>query len=423
MARADRYRMTAEESALAAVHYAKGEFLWMVGDKRIFLPEGLILLDAFMRNPSAPCVYFNSVWFDSDGHTNGLSSTHMISTRALTPYKQFVMRQGINFMATNMGAWIFERRLLDLDDWRQVIDRCGPHFSHVTTLLLGLRDGEALCHSAFLLQAEAKAYHAGDPSEWVRYAKLAGTYQFYAWTFGLVRQFRFLIERGAYSYGDVRRSMCSEGYVLRRQVDEIYIHLLSQLRLGRASPRERITAAELEELMDFLGRACPEKAIVNQMFRDLYAGTETDTNRLFYKKWMTLYQACLIDSKELRLSSLIVGQFGSSYIRLHPGGYVVSKVQDNSNFQLAYKLLDAPVTDNQWRILHEEDFMKFASGIWPGSIGDIYPIGVQKSVIRELSYRHTTRRIVVSLYRNRFAFMVISLLPERIKGYLRSILL
>jgi hypothetical protein len=419
----DRYHLTAEESALAAAAYATGEFLWLVGDKRIFLPEGLAQFDAFVTNPGAPCAYFNSVWYDSDANTNGLSSTHLVSARTRTSYKQFVMRCGINFMATAMGAWVFERRLLDLAVWRQVIDQCGPHFSHVTALLLGLREGEVQCHSTFLIQAEAKAYHAGDASEWMLYAQLSGTYQFYAWTFGLVRQFRLLIEQGVYCYADVRRSMCSQDRILRRQVDEIYIQLLSQLRQGRTVPKERIKAAEFDELMDFLSRACPEKAIVHQMFRSFYEGTESDSNKVFQDKWAKLNHAILIDQLELWLSSLIVGQIGASYVRLHPGGYVISKVRDNSNFLLAYKLLDPPPSSNHWRILGEEELAALATaGPPPRSMSDIFTVAARKPSVSASFLRGSTRRAVIFLHRNPLIFRLVSLLPEPIKQRVRSVL-
>ena len=374
----DRYHLTAETSAFAAAQYATGEYFWIVGDKRVFLPEGLAVLDSFMRQPTAPCIYFNSVWFDDLGCTKGYPSTHMLSSRVRAPFKKFVMSQGINFMATNMGVWIFERRALDFSVWRQIIDRCGPHFSHVTALLHGLRGADVLCFSVFLSQMEAKAYHAGDDSEWAHYASVSNTYRFYAWTFGLVRQFKFLIENKIYSFSDVRRSICSESQVLSRQVDEIYKHLLAQIVLGRADSNEFIKPDEFEELMLFLMRACPEKVILNEKIRSLYESAATGNDLVFRAKLRDINSAIALDHQELRFSTMIIEQLGQYYVRLHPDGYLISKVTDQSDFMLAYKLLNPPKNHVAWRILTEDEWSSEAVDVVPIGFDEIWPPKVSR---------------------------------------------
>jgi len=423
LVRATCFHLTAEESALAAVAYATGGFLWIVGDKRIFLPEGLMLLDAFIRNPTAACAYFNSVWSDSEGQTNGYPSTHMVSARTTLSYKQFVMRGGINFMATNMGAWVYRREALDPGVWGQIIRTCGPHFSHVTALLAGLGDADVLCHSAFLLLLEAKAYHAGDASEWDRYSSVAGTYRFYAWTFGLVRQFRFLIERGDYTYADVRRSLCSEANLLRRQIVEIYIHLVQQIEHGRRFDIERITEAEFQEIMAFLEMACPENAILHGLYKDLYAGAPSEKHHAFSRKADIIKHALGLDHSAVPYVSPIVGQIGDLYVRLHPGGYVMSKVRDNKNFLLAYKLLDPPEHSSHWQILTEAAFSTLRVGRMPLQVDDIYPHEVHKRSEVSSTYRVASRRVLFALYRNRSMPWLVSLLPPRVKRFLRARLL
>jgi hypothetical protein len=420
--RTGRYYISAEESALNGVKHATGELLWIVGDKRIFTPEGLTAIDAFVHERPAPCAYFNSVWFTNLGFSNAHASTHMASPRALLPYKQWVMRHGFNFMATSMGAWIYERQLMDLGVWKEIIDTCGAHFSHVTAMLYGIREKNVMAHSVFAIQAEAKAYHDGDTSEWNRYADLAGTYLYYPWTFGIVRQFQFLIDRGVYRYDDLRRSMCSEAMTLRRQVDEIYNHFFVQIRLGRSNLRERLSAEQCEEIVGFLDRVCPEKVILNRLLRDFHAGAETDDFKIFDDKSAHIGDACSLDWKQVKLSSLIVGQVGSSFVRLHPSGYLLSKVTDNEHFLLAYKLLDPPATSIHWT-LTDGDILSVSNNTvaQPRAWSDLYPPSVERRTgTPDSARRRRVRQVVSALYRHEWVARRVSAMPRSLKVRLRA---
>jgi hypothetical protein len=433
--RSDRFELTAEESAFAASAHATGKFLWIVGDARIFLPEGLARLDAWLKNPTTPAAFFNTVWYNSDGFTNGQPSIHISAGEHIMTYKQFVMHTGINFMATAMGAWIYERHYLDREKWAHIIKNCGPHFSHVAALLAAMGETQVHCCSTFLYINESKAYHSGDASEWVRYSRLAGTYRFYAWSLGLVRQFEYLIQQSAYSYADVRRSMCSEGRLLRRQVDEIYMHLLAQLRYGWANANERLNQSEFDEIINFLSRSCPEKAVVNGLLKDIYATSGSLTDKQFMAKFMVINEANQIDNFDLKLPSLIVDQVGDQYIRLHPKGYIASPVSDNSDFMLGYKLLDA-LSDSgrwsttisgaagvtKWRILTESEFQTFTAKKSVKRLGDLFPVANVHERPRSLS-RKVTSRMVTRFYRSRVTYRLVAMLPDHLKKKLRSMLM
>jgi len=86
---ANKFYLTAEESALAAIEYASGKYLWISGDKRVFLPEGLTRLETFVTEGHEPCAYFNSTWVDNTGRTSGYQSTYFSSSSCLVSYKEF----------------------------------------------------------------------------------------------------------------------------------------------------------------------------------------------------------------------------------------------------------------------------------------------------------------------------------------------
>ncbi|WP_146010166.1 hypothetical protein [Burkholderia sp. WAC0059] len=430
--RAQQFELTAEESALAASGHASGEFLWIVGDARIFLPEGLAELARWVQNPTAPAVFFNTIWYNRAGVTNGRPSIHIAAGRHFMTYKQFVMHTGINFMATAMGAWVYERRFLDREKWHHIIENCGPHFSHVATLLATMGESIVHCQTTFLYINESKDYHAGDDSEWVRYSRLSNTYRFYAWTLGLVRQFNYLVSQGVYQYSDIRRSMCSEGPLLRRQVDEIYIHALAQLRYGWANQAECFKPAEFDEIIEFMSRTCPEKAIVNELIRHIYTQSQSMSDKEFMAYFSVINEANQADNLELKLASLIVDQIGDYYIRLHPKGYIASPVGDSKNFTVGYKLLDAvprcPDVDVRqpksvrWMILDEEGLRSFSLKKAVRNVGDLFPLDVTP-VVKRSRYKAWAANIVVRLYRSRFTYRIVNLLPTEVKKKLKAVLM
>lgn len=412
----EKYEKTAEESAYVAVATATGDYLWVSGDKRIYLPEGLDALDRWLDAPTTPCVYLNSIWIDSNAHTEGIPAVHFIQNNAAIPYKQFVMQAGVNFISTSMGAWVYERKYLDRSIWQAIIKDCGPHFSHVTTLLATLGDLPVTCLSSYFFLLESKAYHKGDDSEWAHYAKISSTYRFYAWTLGLVRQFNYLIKNATFSHHDIRRWMCSEGNLLRRQTDEIYNHLLHQLRLGLASEPERLKQDEFEEIMNFLERSCPERSILNRMLHETYAAYAMPDRKEFKSLASRVWVASGLDGCELRFSTLLVEQVGDKYVRLHPRGYIISRVTDTSEFLLAYKLFDAPRKTDHWQILSGIEYRELKHTQQPISIDGLFPV---KNLPVSLDSISLKRRIVTALYSRSNIYWLFSKLPLRLQARLK----
>jgi hypothetical protein len=409
------YHLTAEESAYAASEFATGEYLMLAGDKRIFLPEGLVQLARYIEAPRTPCAYFNSFWQARDGHTNLHASSYFSASMSTMTYKQFVQSNGLNFMATNFGAWVFKRTYLDRTIWKQVIATCAPHFSHVVTLLQTMGNTEITCYSIFLMIAEAKAYHQGATSEWAEYAKRVAVYRYFIWTLGLVREFQHLVDKGVYTYADIRRSMCSEGLHLGRQINEIYTHFILQIRQGWLFPEERLTPEECGELLAFLSRVCPDRAIVHGMLGELYAKSATDHRRQFILLLNSLKHTIALDQKALPLSSLIVGQVGNRHIRLHPRGYLLSNVSDNKEFLLAYKLSDPQPQNRHWTIIAEAALSTLEFTAYNLTADTLFPSKVDQPIGRMDRVKRRIKSLCRRLYHLFGLAQFILMLPKQLK--------
>jgi hypothetical protein len=348
---------TAEESALAAARHATGKYLWICGDKRIFLPEGIAKLEQFVLAGPGDCAYFNSIWFDRDGKSLGQYSTFFNAPEVEIAYAAFVQRNGVNFIATGFGAWVMRRDLLDLDVWQEIIVRGGAHFSHVFFYLDQIGGRSVKCFSVFLFALEEKIYHSGDRSEWDRYAIAHSTYRFFPWTLGLVRKYRVLFERGTFTPQDVRRSMCCERMVLIRQTDEILRNLVYQLAAAISSKEERLSSAEFGEMLSFCREAAPESLIVCDLLAALFGQIQSPASSVREKRTTLrrLVAAVNQDGGRVPLVTNIVGQVGNYYVRLHPAGYLYSPIGDTRRFLWAYRLLGGPTCCSDWVIVAELD--------------------------------------------------------------------
>ena len=411
----DDFKKTAEESALEATSTATGTYLWITGDARIYLPEGLNELFLWLENPDSNCAFFNSIWLHQTKLKAYIPSLYSTQKRPVVPYKKFVMYAGINYIPTAFGAFIIDRKYLDRDMWADIIKNCGPHFSHVIMYLAKIQEDPITFFSTFLYNVEPKAYHEGDASEWDRYAKITNTYRYYAWSLGLVLQMSFLISEGVYSYADVRKSMCCEGQLLRRQVDEIYHSLLLQFRRGWGELDQRIKSDEFILIYDFLSRSCPEKAILNNLMREAFNCYESNDRVKFSDTINRIFNAIDFDIFDYRLSTLIVAQIGGVLVRLHPQGYIVSPIDELENLRYAYRLVDPPHKHKSWTIFNE--YWQITIPQDDLHLTHLYP---SESVPTPAPQR-TIRRLAFYLYHNNFIFYCYSKMPNFMKSFLKKL--
>jgi hypothetical protein len=354
----ESFHGTAEESALAAASFATGEYLWISGDRRIYLPEGLERLETFLQG-DGDCAYFNSVWIDREGVSDGEYSTFFHKPYIEMPYKSFIQSNGVNFIATCFGAWVVKRSVIDLDFWRKVSNECGPHFSHVFFYMDQLKDVTVSCYAAFMFIAEAKVYHSGDQSEWDRYAADSKSHRFFPWTLGLVRKYQLLIDRGSYSFRELRHAMCCERFILRRQVDEVFCNVVNQLNLGLHRENERMSDDEFEEIISFLRLAAPDKSIVCDLLQQTFEKVKISSSKHEIVSALrhidVAAKAVNQDVKSTPLLTGLISQVGECYVRLHPRGYLYSKLSDTREFLWAYRVMGAPDVTADWIITETYD--------------------------------------------------------------------
>ncbi len=349
------YKWTAEESAFEASQWASKEYIWIIGDQRIFLPEGLEELERVLKNQNPEGVFFNNTWVDNQGLNLGMASlsTQTISSRM--NYKDFVLMTGYNYMPTNFGSFIVKREYLNRDVWLEVVANSGWHFSHVATYMLTMSGKEIVVSSKYLIQMEVKDYHIGDNTGWEEYARKQKKIRFSTWVETLPKQLNYLIQKEAISHHELRVALINEGEIFKRLIDELYQFAILQMKLAIDIKKEKLPLENFLVIKNLLKSASPERVHANQLLDQMFFETDL-SKRKFRKIQYKIEKIIAQDSMGARvpLVSLIVGSSDEYLVRIHPSGYVISRKNDSS-FLEAFRVLNKSTSEvTSWILCRDE---------------------------------------------------------------------
>jgi hypothetical protein len=168
-----------------------------------------------------------------------------------------------------------------------------------------------------------------------------------------------LIDRGSYSFRELRHAMCCERFILRRQIDEIFCNVVNQLNLGLHRETERMTDKEIEEIIAFLRLAAPDKSIVCDILQETFEKVKisrTKNHVVSALRYIDMAaKAVNQDVKSTPLLTALISQVGECYVRLHPRGYLYSKLSDTREFLWAYRVMGTPDVTADWIITETYD--------------------------------------------------------------------
>ncbi len=349
------YIWTAEESAFEASQWATKEYIWIIGDQRIFLPEGLQEMERVLKNKNPKGVFFNNTWIDSKGIYLGRESLSTQTISSEMNYKEFVLMVGYNYMPTNFGSFIVKKEYLNRDVWLEVVANSGWHFSHVATYLITMSGKEIVVSSKYLIQMEVKDYHIGDSTGWEEYARKQKKIRFSTWVETLPKQLNYLIQKEVISHHELRVALINEGEIFKRLLDELYQFAILQMRLSVDIKKEKLSLENFLVIKNLLKSASPERVHANQLLDQMFF--ETDLSKRNFRKIQHKIENIIAQDSigaRVPLASLIVGSSGECLVRIHPSGYVISRKNDSS-FLDAFRVLNKSTSEaTDWIICRDE---------------------------------------------------------------------
>jgi hypothetical protein len=431
----NEYLWTAEESAFEASKWATKEYIWIIGDQRIFLPDGLRELDRILKTQNPVGVFFNSIWINSSGINLGEPSLSMGQTLNKMSYKEFVIMTGYNYMPTNFGSWIVKRKYLNQGIWEEVVVNSGWHFSHVATYLMTLSKKEIFVSSTFLTQMELKDYHIGDSTGWEEYARVQEKIRFSPWVETLPKQLSYLIKKEVISHDDLRVALINEGKTFKRLIDELYQFTFLQIKLSKAVSRERLPEETYLTIRDLLRVSSPERIHANYLLDQAYF-EDSLSNRELRRIQKKIERIILQDniSADYPLISLVIGSISDFWIRIHPSGFVLSPKNDFT-FLEKYRVINKNDTEfSKWIFCKDAEGLVAVANQLNSNISasnnfqfSKEKISTTKIQLKKFLARLMNGTIYIFIFRS-FLIMLLNLkifllisyyLPIKLKGYLR----
>jgi hypothetical protein len=344
------YQKTAEESAFFGIQHAEGKYVWLIGDQKRFTPDGITEIFNFIKNEQESILYLNSIWQNQDGISNGVVSTNFINSRSTMSFRQFVLKSGLNFMPTAMGCYVVPRSLYDLEKWKHYFDSNVFHFSHVAVLLETAADVDLICSSTIISYVVEKNYHAGDSSEWVLYSEIAKLPRFYPWAIGLPKILIRLIENGVLTPRDIRASIVSERKQVTRFIDEVYVHLIEQIRLSHLIKSEFVKTEEFRRILKLLWLVAPERHLINSIIGEFMdAGNKSP--RLINKIYRSLKHQINAIRSDVSFNELLISREKDHSTYLHSDGFLRIQNISNDSIRSLFSYVDLPKVGPGWKII------------------------------------------------------------------------
>lgn len=261
---------TAEENLFFALRYAKGEYVWPLGDDDVPLKAGVEVLLKECRNSDIDGMSFNTRNMGIYGQVFTYSRIDCPSETLDLTYEEFLERMGFWSIPAGISLTVVRRedllRNLDL-----VSDRQEKIYSHVALYALALRDKKFRFINQDLVLYQTNLYdvesHTAD--HWEIYGSTIQMFYRYPWTLSFIRLLKLMREEGA--IGDTYLSKALDvGHfgnrflLLEAVLGFVIDQLINDLSASSTIPMK---VEELVEIVDYLEKSDPTYTYIYRTLR------------------------------------------------------------------------------------------------------------------------------------------------------------
>ncbi len=241
---------TSEENIFSGVQYARGEYIWFLGDDDIPRFEGLKNLIELTRARAADFFVFNFRVVDDDGRVASLSQIRGAPCDYEGGVTDIIKRVGLINMLSGWSILVARREMLDVDAAYDIRD-VSPIYSHCFWFLKCFRD--ARCRFVATPLVDYRVFH--HTGGWSKYTKENGVGYLYYWHVGLLKLYQWALNDGLLTPEDI-----SKIYEYRhngtkyRGIDEIAFKLIEQAEayVTFKSKRELLSRADFAFAVEIL---------------------------------------------------------------------------------------------------------------------------------------------------------------------------
>jgi glycosyltransferase involved in cell wall biosynthesis len=192
--------ISAEENLFFGWQFAKGKYVWILGDDD---PVNFFELDELVQRceeEQSNVFKFNSIIISNNGETTGEVVTKCNASEVSMPFLEFIQKVGMWHTAAGFSTWVVKRDLLDGKEGLDWIKKFrSPIYSHVTYFIFRLHEEKCLFINTNLVRYRMNAYAEGKDDHWKKYTTRAKMPRNFPWTLGFVEQLLELEANGIIS--------------------------------------------------------------------------------------------------------------------------------------------------------------------------------------------------------------------------------
>ena len=255
----EEHLISAEENLFFGWQFAKGKYVWILGDDD---PINFFEIDELAQrcqNEQSNVFKFNSTIISHNGEPTGAVVTKCSAPEILMPFLEFIQKVGMWHTAAGFSTWIIKRDLLDGKEGLNWIKKFrSPVYAHVSYFIFKLYKENCLFVNKNLVSYRTNAYVADKDDHWGKYTTRAGMPRNFPWTLGFAEQLLELERVGIISR-DYWGSVIGDHFGVPRFLEFNSMVNLSLLQMkNQKRQKPDLTKEEWKKLVNYFASIRPD---------------------------------------------------------------------------------------------------------------------------------------------------------------------
>jgi hypothetical protein len=213
---------SAEEHIFATIKEVSGKYIWTLSDDDVILSFGIQKLCNLLLTGSSDAIFFNAFWTDKFGVTTEKRLLPGAESLQIN-YETFVKLSGFWFAAPMISGMVFKREIFNQQIAEEIVEICGPIYSHVAFFLAVLKNRTFTYEPHPLVRYAENNYDSN--KSWLNYSQKKGQPLHHPWVVQFPKQIQYLIENNWIDKSFLRNAM-------DRDINEVFLlsdHLIHNI--------------------------------------------------------------------------------------------------------------------------------------------------------------------------------------------------
>ena len=268
----EKHLDTAEENLFFGWQFAKGKYIWILGDDDPinFFEIGDLVLRC--QSEQSNVFKYNSTVISSAGEVTGNVVTKCSASEISMPFLEFIQKVGMWHTSAGFSTWVIKHDLLDgIEGLNWIKKFRSPIYSHVTYFVYKLFNENCLFVNSNLVSYRMNEYAEGKDDHWGEYTSRTGMPRYYPWTLGFVEQLLELENLGIINR-DFWGAVIGDHFSVPRFLEFNSMVNLALLQLNCLESRESdLSEEEWKKLVNYFATIRPDIYENSKQLQNIWA--------------------------------------------------------------------------------------------------------------------------------------------------------